>query len=178
MCTTPKSYEDKGVQLFNNKVLRSRSLRERPTKFPVSIILHRRTRPMAGRSAAPLTWKISGQTLCFRASTSCSKIQNGTKYFNTVKNSRAHFVFLRQAQVVQNSWMINNISIQWKISGQLCFSGQAQVSQKSWMWKIYSIQWKISRQTLCFRASASCSKILNVKSKFNTVRNCRASASC
>ena len=38
VCTTRKSYGD-GVQLFNNKVLRSRSLRERPAKFPMSIIL-------------------------------------------------------------------------------------------------------------------------------------------
>ena len=38
VCTTGKSYGD-GVQLFNNKVLRSRSLRERPAKFPMSIIL-------------------------------------------------------------------------------------------------------------------------------------------
>ena len=38
VCTTQKSYEDKRVQLFNNEVLRSRSLRERPTKFPMSIV--------------------------------------------------------------------------------------------------------------------------------------------
>jgi len=39
VCTTRKSYGDGRVQLFNNKALRSRSLRERPTKFPMSIIL-------------------------------------------------------------------------------------------------------------------------------------------
>ena len=38
VCTTRKSYGD-GVQLFTNKVLRSRSLRERPAKFSMSIIL-------------------------------------------------------------------------------------------------------------------------------------------
>jgi len=38
VCTTRKSYGD-GVQLFNNEVLWSRSLRERPAKFPMSIIL-------------------------------------------------------------------------------------------------------------------------------------------
>ena len=38
VCTIRKSY-GAGVQLFNNKVLRSRSLRERPAKFPMSIIL-------------------------------------------------------------------------------------------------------------------------------------------
>ena len=43
---------------------------------------------------------------------------------------------------------------------------------------IYSVQWKISGHTLFFRASASCSKILNVKSTFNTGKNFRGSASC
>ena len=38
VCTTRKSYGD-GVQLFNSKVIRSRSLRERPAKLPMSIIL-------------------------------------------------------------------------------------------------------------------------------------------
>ena len=46
------------------------------------------------------------------------------------------------------------------------------------------MQWKNSGQTLFFRASASCSKILNDKKCFNTVKNSRAtlffraSASC
>ena len=94
-----------------------------------------------------------------------------------------------------------------KVPGQTLFSGQAQVAQKSWMIKnTYSIQWKNSRATLFFRASASCSKILNgkryirysenfqgklcfqgkrkllkivnVKSIFNTVKIFRASTSC
>jgi len=38
VCATGKSYEDEGVQLSNNKVFRSRSFRERPTKFPMSSI--------------------------------------------------------------------------------------------------------------------------------------------
>jgi len=37
------------------------------------------------------------------------------------------------------------------------------------MVKIHSIQWKILGQTLFFRASASCSKILNGEKTFNTV---------
>ena len=37
---------------------------------------------------------------------------------------------------------------------------------------------KPSRASLFFRARASYSKILNVKSIFNTVKICRASASC
>jgi len=39
VCVTGKSYEDEGVQLFNNKVFRSRSFRKHPTKFPMSLIL-------------------------------------------------------------------------------------------------------------------------------------------
>jgi len=56
----------------------------------------------------------------FRASASCSKYLNN-----------------------------KNISVQWRISGQICFSRQAQVAQKSWLIKIIkSIQWKFSGKTL------------------------------
>ena len=56
------------------------------------------------------------------------------------------------------------------------FSGQALVAQKSWMMKKYFNTVKYSRATLFFRASASCSKILNLKSilNINTVKNSRA----
>ena len=84
--------------------------------------------------------------------------------------------FSGQAGVTQKSWMIKCISIQWKIAGQLCFSGQARVAQKSWVIKCISIQWKIPEQTLFLRASASCSKILNDKIYFNTVKNSRANS--
>jgi len=53
VCTTGKSNEDEGVQLFNNKVFRSRSLRERPTKFPMSLILHM-LRGFADTSSLPV----------------------------------------------------------------------------------------------------------------------------
>jgi len=36
MCTTQKSYEDEGVQLLRNKVFRSPSRVERPTKLTIS----------------------------------------------------------------------------------------------------------------------------------------------
>ena len=51
-----------------------------------------------------------------------------------LKNFRANSVFRASASC---SKILNEkcISIQWKISGQLCFSGQAQVAQKSWMIK-------------------------------------------
>jgi len=44
------------------------------------------------------------------------------------------------------------------------------------MQKVYSVQCKMSGHTLFFRASTSCSKILNVKVIFNTVQNVRAHA--
>ena len=122
MCITRKLYEDKGVQLFSNKVIRSRSLRERLKKFPMSIILCIGVRSgWSGRAAGPLALKISGQTL---------------------------------------------------------FSGQAQVAQKSRMVQNISVPRKISGHTLFFRASASCSISLNVKSIFSTAKNFRASANC
>ena len=62
MCTTRKSYEDKEVQIFNNKVIWSRSLRERPTKFPMLINLCIGVRSgWSGTVAGPLALKFSGQ---------------------------------------------------------------------------------------------------------------------
>ena len=114
----------------------------------------------------------------FRASANCSKILNDKKIYSIqwIQDK----LFSGKVQVAQKSWMIKNISIQWKIfrancfsgqaqiaqkswvikniysmqwiQGKLCFSEQAQVSQKSWMVKIYSIQWWVSRQTLFFSA--------------------------
>jgi len=85
-------------------------------------------------------------------------------------------LFSRQGEVAQKSWKIKNISLQWRIFGQilffrasagcskfwmiknmysmqwiqgtLCSSAQAQVAQKSWMQKLYSMQWKCSGKAL------------------------------
>ena len=76
--------------------------------------------------------------------------------------------------------MIKNIySIQWKISGQLCFSGQAQVAQKSWTIKIY-IQYSENIQgKLCVQGKRKLLKILDDKKYiFNTVKIFRAIWSC
>jgi len=51
----------------------------------------------------PLQSKKFRANSVFSASSSCSKILKDKKYFNTVKNFRATFVFSGQAQVVQNS---------------------------------------------------------------------------
>jgi len=115
------------------------------------------------------TVKNLGHTLLFRASASCSKILNVKHIFNTVKNFRAH-CFSGQAQVVKKSWMSNVYSIQWKISGHTVFQGKRKLL-KNPECQTY-IQYSEKFQgTLFFRASASCSKILNVKRIFNTVKN-------
>jgi len=75
------------------------------------------------------------------ASTNCSKILNVKTIFNTVKNFRENSVF-RASASCSKFWMIKNTS---------------------------SIQW--IQGTLFFRASKSCSNILNVKSILNTVKN-------
>jgi len=85
----------------------------------------------------------------FRANTSCSKIMKDKKYFNTVKIFRGNSVFQGKRKLLK---ILNN--------------------------KKYIFNTVNSGPTLFFRASASCSKFLNVKSIFNTVRIFRASASC
>ena len=65
--------------------------------------------------------------------------------FNTVKNFRAHSVFQGKRKLVKNPERETYIQYSEKFQG-----------------------------TLFFRASASCSKILNVKNIFNTVKNFRA----
>ena len=69
--------------------------------------------------------------------------------------------FSGQAQVAQKSWMIKYISIQWKIPGQLCFQGKRKLLKNPECKKY--IQYSEFMATLFFRASASCSKILNGK---------------
>jgi len=88
-------------------------------------------------------------TRCFSGQAQmCSKILNIKSIFNTVKNFRAHFVFKRKRNVLKNPDVEKYIQYGEKFQGTLCFSGQAQM----------------------------CSKILNVKSIFNTVKNFRAHA--
>ena len=87
----------------------------------------------------------------FRASTSCSKILNYKKYFNTVKNFRATLFFRASAScsniLNDKKYIFNTVNsghilffrarascstkIQYseKFQGKLCFGGQAQVAQ-------------------------------------------------
>ena len=113
---------------------------------------HRRTRRGVGGGGCPPGLKIFRANSVFRASASCSKILNDNKYFNTVKNSRATLFFRANAscsKILNDKKYIFSIvnsgdplffrasascskllhvkCIQWKTSGQLCFSGQAQL---------------------------------------------------
>ena len=86
----------------------------------------------------------SGHPLFFRASASCSKLRNVKIIFNYSENFRGNSVFRANASCSTFG-----------------------------MWKVYSIQLKFSGK-LFFRASANWSKFLNVKRRFNTVKNFRA----
>ena len=69
--------------------------------------------------------------------------------------------------------MIKNISIHWKLPGQLYFSGQAQVAQKSWIMKtIQYIQYCEFRVTSVFQGNLKllktpeCKKYIQHSEKF------------
>ena len=80
-------------------------------------------------------------------------------------------LFSGQAQVAQKSWMIKNISKEWKTSGQLCFSGQAQWGcSKILNDKIISIQWKFQGNSV-FQGKRKMFKIPECKSILNAVKN-------
>jgi len=58
-----------------------------------------------------------------------------------------------------------------------CFSGQVLAAQKSLMTKRFQYS-EIFQSKLCFQGKRKLLKILNTKSTFNIVKNFRASASC
>jgi len=82
------------------------------------------------------TVKNSRATLFFMASASCSKIVNNVdfaKKFWIYSMNSGHPLFFRASASCSKLRNVKSMySIQWKTSGQLCFSGQAQVAQKSW----------------------------------------------
>ena len=113
------------------------------------------------------TVKKSRVTLFFRASASCSKILNNKKYIFRTVNS-GHPLFFRAC--ASCSQILNGkryIQYSEKFQGKLCFQGRRKLISS--MKKVYLIQWKFSGQLCYFRASASCSKIVNVEKIFNTV---------
>ena len=110
-----------------------------------------------------IQWAISGQLLFFRARVSCSKILNDKKcIFNTVTSG--HSLFFRASASCSKTLNDKKIfQFREKFEGNSCFSGQAQLAQKYWMMKRCVFNTVNSGHTLFFRASASCSNIVNVK---------------
>ena len=76
-----------------------------------------------------MQWKFSGQALFFRASASCSKFWMIWNIYIQYSEFRVHSVFQGNPQVAQKSWKIKNISSEWKVSGQLCFSVKESCSK-------------------------------------------------
>jgi len=103
--------------------------------------------------------------LFFRTSANCSKILNNKKYtFNTVNSG--HPLLFRASASYSKILNVKRIFNTVKNSRVTLFSGQAQVTQNSRIIK------KIFKTEKNFRASASCSKILNnKKNTFNTVNS-------
>ena len=89
-------------------------------------------------AAAPPLEKFRANSVV-RASSSCSKILQDEKYFITVKNFRANSVFQGKRRLFE---ILND--------------------KKNIFYTVNSVH------TLFFRASTSCSKILNVKTIFNS----------
>jgi len=97
------------------------------------------------KNACSMQWKISGHPLFFRASA---------------------------CKLPYNSWMWKVYSKQWKIPGHpLFFRASAGYSKLMNNKKYLFNKVKNIRATLFFRARASCSKIMNVKSIFHTSKN-------
>ena len=97
---------------------------------------------------------------CFQGKRKLLKNLEWWKYFNTVKHFRATLFFRASASC---SKILNdkNISIQW-IQGKPCFQGKRKLL-KNPEWQKYFNTVKHFRANPAFRASASCSKILNDK---------------
>jgi len=111
----------------------------------------------------------------FRASASCSKILNVKSIFNTVKIFRAHAVFQGKRRLLKNPESQKYIQYSAKRQGLLFFRASGSCSKILNVESIFNTV-KIFRTHAFFRASASCSKILNAKISEHSVF--RASASC
>ena len=95
-------------------------------------------------------------------------------------NNETFFTWLRSCYQINHYYgLLYTVYIGVRVGGRLPprvwkISGQALVARKFWMIKKYFNTVKNSWATLFFRASASCSKILNDKKYiFNTVKNSR-----
>jgi len=109
----------------------------------------------------------------FRASASCSKILNDNKYLNVVKNFRASPVVQGKHKLFK---ILNNKKYIFNTvnSGHtLFFRASASCSK---ILNVKSIQGKFSGQTLFSGKAQSCSKILKDEKYFNEVKNFRANS--
>jgi len=106
----------------------------------------------------------------FGTSAICSKILNDTKYiFNTVNSWQTLFSW--QSQVAQKSWMIKIFQYSENIRATRVLQGKRKLLKNLEWYKIY-IQYNEFRANSVFRASPSCSKILNDKKYiFNIVNS-------
>ena len=132
------------------------------------------------------TVKIFRATLFFRASASCSKILNVKSIFNAVKFFRATLFFQRTSAscskiLNDEKYLFNTVK---NSRANSVFQDKRKLLKNSECEKHIPYTMKIFRATFFFRASASCSKILNDKKYLNTAKNSRvtlffrASASC
>ena len=93
-----------------------------------------------------IQWKISGP-LCFSGQAQVAQNSWMIKNIYSIEWMQGTTLFIRASASCSKILTLKNVfnSLQWKISGPLCFPGQAQVAQKSWKWKVYLIQWMQSR---------------------------------
>ena len=118
--------------------------------------------------------KFQGNSL-FRASAGCSKLQNNKKYIQYSGKFQGTLCFSGQAQVAQKSWIIKKYIPYSEFRTPSIFQGKRKLIKNS-EWKSIFHTAKNFWATLLFRASASCSKILNDKKYLlNTVKNIRVS---
>jgi len=96
------------------------------------------------------------------------------KYIQYSEKFQAHSVFQGKRNLLKNPDVEKYIEYGEKFPGTLCFSGQAQMCSKILNVKSIFNAVKNFREHSVFRAGASGSKLLNVKIIFNAVKNFRA----
>ena len=96
-----------------------------------------------------IMWKLSGKTLFFGASASCSKFWRIKNTFNTVNSG--HTVFQGKQKLLKHPECKTYIKYSEQFHDKLCFQGKPQAAQKSWKIKNISTV-KSFRATLFFRA--------------------------
>ena len=112
----------------------------------------------------------SGHPLFFRASASCSKILSSKKYIQYSKNFQGKLCFSGQAQVAQKSWIVKNMFNAVKnFRGNSVFQGKRKLLKNPEYKKYIHYSENFQSNSVIFRASASCTKIVNCEKIFNTV---------